>query len=122
MSVRPAQAAPRRGLEHLDSAPDADRWLRQLVDEPFHEGLEPDDPVVDVGPRPNGCPATVSGHTVGVAACAGLTEPERAQVALHVPALTSMQTCWLTGAPNALLRRRRCEVADLLGHLIDRDL
>ena len=80
--MRPDPATPHPGLEHLDRAPRADRWLGELVHEPFHERLQPDDPVVvDVGTQQNGSPPTGSSHTVGVATRTGLTEIERGQVA-----------------------------------------
>lgn len=99
---------PRARLEHRDSAPGADRWLGQLLNQPFGEGLKPDDPVVDVGPHPNGPFVPAAGHPVDVSACSGLTAPERAQVDLHVQALTFMQRCWLTSALNALPCRDWC--------------
>jgi hypothetical protein len=80
-------------MDHLDSTPGARRRVGQLLNEAFHEGLKPDDPAVDVDPRPNGCPIIASGHTVEVAACARLTAPHRARVALHVQALTFIQAC-----------------------------
>jgi len=93
ISVRPGQATPQPGLEHLDSTPGARRRVGQLLNEAFDAGLKPDDPTVDVDPRPNGSPIMASGYTVEGAACARLTAPDRARVALHVQALTFIQAC-----------------------------